>query len=249
MSAFLRLVLITVISVIFLGAGLLGLRIAGSLQSFEKVHHPWMERNFLLILNKECSLAGLERSQQEQPDAILTLNLKPKEDETWEVECEPAYPLGEVLRKMPKGSFIFNINSSGDLGFENLKRDLKALENNRSVGLMSPSHTVSKRLRKEFPQWLFGADPTTLVKLHLYEALFIETMADVWPDFFVTGPDPRAPEFLAARLVQELVRRKKLIIWNDDDPNQTIPSSLYPQVNGVMTKRPTWAIEAFRSRF
>jgi hypothetical protein len=79
-----------------------------------------------------------------------------------------------------------------------------------------------------------------LVRLQMFESLWLETALDFWPDFVIT---PQADAELTSRAAQELQRRHKRIVWNADQ------STLQPQFqfHGIMTTRPS-EIERFEQR-
>ena len=192
------------------------------------------------MVKDECSLEGLKRAQTENPSAIFVIQLALNDEFKWQVRCQPDYPLSLLLEKFPRGSFLFDVLGKSNLELNGLIASLNSIQDNPSVGIVSSSHIVSKMLRKEFPQWLFGADPTSMVKARFFNSLYIESMADLWPDFIALKANIKPSEKLHPRLIAELIRRKKLLIWEDDGTDAEIPAELKPEIRGVMTNRPSW---------
>lgn len=247
LHAAMRLVFIFTATIIM---GILALFILGHLgrqQSFAPPHHPWASQSFLLIIKDKCEPSEISNSESAQPDAIYEIKVALSSDFIWQVQCATNYPLSDLLARLPRASLLFDIQGKSNLEISALTKILGQIQTNPSVGVMSSSHVVSKLLRKEFPQWLFGADPTTLVKARFFTSLFIESMADLWPDFVIIQAQSRASEKLHPRLIEELRRRKKIILWADDGSDAPISSALRSQINGVLTNRPTWVNQNFRN--
>ena len=100
----------------------------------------------------------------------------------------------------------------------------------RGCGTISGA-SASRFLRKKGPQWLFAADPASLVRMQLFTSLWIETAVDFWPDFVIAANDASLPTRLTERLARELERRHKRIVWEGNE-NPLIP------VQGRVTENP-----------
>jgi hypothetical protein len=241
MSALLRLLLIILCASSAVIFSLFALRTMGGMQSYQGPHHAWVEliseQKFLVIQRRGCSLDELKKQSEDVPQSIQWVTIKPGPEATWNVECSPSYPLADLVKALPKLSYLFELNAKSDYGFDALKRLFEPMAENNSVGFFSASHIAIKQLRKEFPQWLFVADPTSLVKIHFFESMFIETLADVWPDVFITHNDIHKAEYLSPRLLSELARRKKIVIWDDTKGNTPIPLEVKPYISGILTTK------------
>lgn len=79
---------------------------------------------------------------------------------------------------------------------------LKDVSKSKAIGISSRAQKVVHYLRKKAPQWVYQADTSTLVRFHLFEAMWIETAVEFWPDFVVVDPDE--PAILETRALREL---------------------------------------------
>lgn len=232
MFASLRLFFLTLISVFVLSLALLGLRQVGLRQSFAPPHHPWFEQETLTVVRPAgCTLPELQAFHQKNPGAILWIGFHGR-NLRWDVDCgEKSYPLADLTQALPKAQWLFEITARTNHGFTELNKDFQPLLENPRVAVMSPSHVVIKELRKEFPQWLFVADATSITKMRLFNALFIEPLADLWPDIFIFEPNRKAQNHLPPRLMTEVLRRKKIVLWDARNSDSS--------TSRVLTNRPS----------
>jgi hypothetical protein len=147
-------------------------------------------------------------------DHILFLDIQPKKEQ-WIVFCNPGssgeffqrwqegLSLSDLLTTLQSGPYvIFNVQASQKPESEDLLKLLSGFEKSERVGVISPSRMPLEEIRKERPQWFFGADRTSLTKVQTLRALYLVGLAPLWADFYVITPEdtlnfePRTLEFL-----------------------------------------------------
>jgi hypothetical protein len=132
-----------------------------------------------------------------------------------------------------------------------LREVLDALESRKAsshVILHSPYRQILTDARKERPLWLFGVSPSHLVRVLMMEALYIETMADIWSDLIITPVTVHETTVFSERLLIELNRRHKKVILEHPQSLDQLPDFLKKSVYGVITNDFTSALEFFKSR-
>jgi hypothetical protein len=89
-----------------------------------------------------------------------------------------------------------------------------------------------KTIRNAGAKWLTGVSTSEASKATLMTSLFLETVMDLPGEVFVTAK-------FSPRLLQEVARRKRVVIMVTDDPNSrpVVDSAVAPL--GVLTTRPT----------
>lgn len=104
--------------------------------------------------------------------------------------------------------------------------------------IQSPFATALREIRKSRPLWLFGIDPSSIVRFMVMNSLFLETVTDLKADLFIAPLEMQNEPVFSERVVQELARRKKAILVEDLDGQSQIAPELKPSVFGVVTRRP-----------
>jgi hypothetical protein len=243
-TAWLRLALTTISIVIVCIFAVVSLRWMGSQQGFSAPPHPWFQRDFWWIYNPTAAdLCGGRNLDSFLPkkDWIVVLPIHRKED-LWFVSCPKPLDLGDYLKNAAHQDFLLNIQSHDTWALDKLVQIIAPYDESKRFAATSESQKVLLYLRKNAPQWAYAADSSSLLRLKMFESLWIESVMDFWPDFMVTSFSPQEAFHLDPRMATELERRKKRIIWNWDGN-----ASEKPQVHiqGIMTNRPSAAQQKF----
>jgi hypothetical protein len=233
LSAILRLLLITIATSILAIFTLFLVRLIGLQQNFAAPEHKWFalkEWNVIAPSAENlCKLTVLI-----EKDEILEMPVRFREG-AWIVDCPDknvTIPLKDALTKMKAVNILLQVNATETQNLDNLVEIVGSFDPTRNFGIASISQKVTRVLRKKAPQWLFAADSASFLRLQLFTSLWIEPAMDFWPDFVIVGRDEETKiSHLSPRLVSELARRHKPIIWAD-------PSVKPPfDVHGTLTQR------------
>ncbi|MCB0386212.1 MAG: hypothetical protein KDD43_12535, partial [Bdellovibrionales bacterium] len=97
------------------------------------------------------------------------------------------------------------------------------------------------------PMWAYGIDPPSLDRAVMMEQLRIETLASFPADVVISELTRNGNVILSQPIVSEIKRQKKRLILIIDATTPTIPKWILSYIDGVMTDRPAWGVEQFRS--
>lgn len=212
-QGFLRLLAISAVTLMMTVAGLTFVRWLGLAQSFGEPPHPWFAMKEWRIYQPEAGEICLSKTipSSVAPDEIVWLNVKFKNG-SWSLPCEngPVAP-AEVLRNSRHANWILHVDAFETVHLDALTESLNPFDKTKLFGVYTGSQSVARYLRKQAPQWLFAADAASLLRLHMFASLWIETAFDFWPDFVVLKSDDKNAK-LSERERLELERRHKRII-------------------------------------
>lgn len=233
LSAFLRLLLITLSTLILALFTLFFVRQLGLQQSFAAPEHKWFALSTWDIIAPSAEkLCKFDVSIAK--DQILEMPTRFREG-NWVLDCPDknvTILLKDALSKVNVVNILLQVNATETQNLDNLVETVGSFDRTRNFGIASLSQKVTRVLRKKAPQWLFAADSASVLRLQLFTSLWIESAMEFWPDFVIAGRDDDTKvSRLAPRLVEELARRHKPIIWAD-------PSVKPPfEVQGTLTRR------------
>lgn len=235
LSAIARLVLITVAVLIVVFFSLIFVRWMGAQQAFMPPSHPWLDKAQWKIV----ALAKDEACHPiaPKPDLILFVEVVHKASEAdWFVPCsQNAIPLTQLLRTTSHENWLLNVTSHADNRMlDKFIGDVSSFDKSMHFGIWARSQQNARYLRKQAPQWLFAADSGSLLRLHLFAGLWLETAFEFWPDFVIASLAEESR--LTVREADELRRRKKRIVWDQRDAQA--PAQPDFPVDGVLTGRP-----------
>lgn len=148
-------------------------------------------------------------------------------DGVWRVPC--GKPIEEILPK--HDDWLLKVDATDNSNLDNLVEIVGSFDKSKRFAVFTTAQNVARTLRKKAPQWLFAADPITLLRLQMFESLWIETAMDFWPDFVIT---PLRDFHLRERAALELTKRHRRIVW---DADHGTPAPDFP-FHGIMTTRP-----------
>jgi hypothetical protein len=232
-QAFLRLILIAIFAAFMAILGVFTLREIGLRQSFVAPPHPWFDRaNWDVYKASTKDLCGTDL-ERHAGGRIIAAQLEFR-DLKWGVACSNAGLTG-FLRARPETDWLFDVEVDDNAALVALVKELEPFDRLKHFGVTSPLQRAMRTLRKEAPQWLFGADPETLTRFHFASAFWIETALEFDFDFVIADDVQGSAHNLSNREVEELKRRNKRIIWNATVSKEKTPPY---SVHGVMTEEP-----------
>ncbi len=225
-----RLVSITLLSVILLFSGLFFMRWVGLRQVFQAPPHPWFKNNYWRIYKPSKS----EACQPQVPEGWAVYLHVFKKDGEWLADCSIPTPLDQVLSRSRQRDWLLAVEGKETGKLDIFVKIVAAHDKEKTFAIHARSQIIARYLRKKSPQWIYAADTASLLKLHLFSGLWLETAMDFWPDFVIASEaDAATGGRLSSREVDELNRRDRKIIWDDDGQRATPPFV----VQGILTNR------------
>lgn len=226
-----RLILIAAISLILIVFALFFVRWLGFQQTFASAPHPWFESANWHVYKPTCSAEVVASD----PSWILLISVRFRDGEWWRDCAENSNKLGEILTQSTHANWILEILANDSAHLDPLVGLVGAQDKAKKFAVVSDSQRVSRYLRKKAPQWLFAADPASLLRMQMFASLWIETAIDFWPDFVIATANKTKPSHLSTRMAQELDRRHKRILWSEEGATA---KPEFP-IHGIVTTRPT----------
>lgn len=95
--------------------------------------------------------------------------------------------------------------------------------------------------------WIYAIDRPSLDRAVMMGRLRIETLASLPTDVVISELTRNGTVILSQPIVSEIKRQKKRLLLIIDDSTPTIPKWILSYIDGVLTNRPSWAVEQFRS--
>lgn len=232
-AAFLRLLLITVGSLILAFFAVFFVRQMGLHQTFAPPQHKWFELKEWNVLSPSAeNLCKMKLDIAE--NQILELAIRFRSG-MWIIDCPDknvTLPLKDALIQVKAVHILLQVNANETENLDNLVEIVGSYDARKNFGVASVSQKVSRAFRKKAPQYLFASDSASLLRMQLFTSLWIETAMEFWPDFVIAGQNEDTNvEHFNPRLIEELARRHKPIIWAD----QSIKPPF--QVRGFLTKQ------------
>ncbi|NCN95537.1 MAG: hypothetical protein GW917_02320 [Bdellovibrionales bacterium] len=129
-------------------------------------------------------------------------------------------PLIPFLEAQTNHFFIFNLQSSQAEEAKDFARLTESLSNSDRMGAMSPSRIPVATLRKERPQWFFGADGTTWTKVLTLNSLGLRGLSDLWADFYILGQREQTALQNQKDLTEFMVQKNKVLIMEGVRPEE-----------------------------
>lgn len=191
--------------------------------------HPLAElERWNLRRPSQCADADLfvQEMMASSKDQIWFLDVQPQKDQ-WVILCEQAsssklfqrwekgLSLNELLpfiEKQKELFFIFNLQASQAEEARIFAKLTSSLANSDHMGAVSPSRIPVYTLRKERPQWFFGADGTSWTKVLTFHSLGLKGLSDLWADFYILGAREQTALENQEDLSEFLVQKNKVLI-------------------------------------
>jgi hypothetical protein len=212
-SAFVRLGLISVGSLIVIVFAVFFVRTMGFQQGFASPPHPWFDQSYWTVYEPTeiCS-----EFRQPAPEAMILVRVKFAEGD-WFVDCKDSLTLDKMLKTSAHPNWIIHVKTNDSGNLDKLVEIVGSHDFKKKFAFASNSQRASRFLRKKGPQWLFAADHASLLRMQVFTSLWIETAMDFWPDFVIAGSDITQSSYLSERLARELGRRHKRIVWQGNE--------------------------------
>ena len=109
---------------------------------------------------------------------------------------------------------------------------LKAAQVERRVVLSSPFYDTTSEIRKQSALWLSGSATSEIAKARFMNSLYLESLLTLNGDLL-------ADKYFHERLLVELVKRKKIVLIQTDDPEAFQRLPIKDAHIGVLTNRPS----------
>lgn len=226
--ALLRLSVISIAAVIVVFLGLFFMRTVGNRQVFQAPPHSWFQKADWKIYRPGALVAC---SPQAPADWIINIRVRRKDHE-WLVDCESPKPLAEVLGQSKHVDWLLSVEGNETTDLDKFVDIVGQHDQDKAFAIHARSQTLARYLRKKSPQWIYAADTASLLRLHLFSSLWLETAMDFWPDFVIAGLQNKASgSMIEVREAEELKRRQKRIVWEVSTQAQ---APLIP-VQGLLT--------------
>lgn len=211
-SGVLRLLIISALTLIVTFFIVFFVRWVGGQQSFAEPPHPWYQiADWTLVpisLEEICLAKTLPGSVPVQQIVPVTVTYN---QDGWVLTCAKPWPLKELLRNSKHPNWLVTIEARDVFGLDQLVSEMAAFNKEKNFGVFSANQAVARYVRKKAPEWLYGADASSLLRFHLYSSLWLETAFDFWPDFVLRSEKDKNTH-LNEREERELRRRKKRVI-------------------------------------
>ena len=227
-NAILRILFVS-LAVVAVVAGFIVLARNTARQEPQTPPHPWFDRPMWHV--RAPTAADLcARPPAAAPDVILVLPVH-RTPARWQVACPTEPALDEYLAASPHADWLIDVAAGAGEDLDDFVKVVSRVPGKR-IGIHAASQRAARALRKKEPRWVYAADDASLLRLHLFTSLFLETVVEFWPDFVIAGDRVQGANRLTAREVAELNRRRKRILW-DGGPDASVPT--YP-VDGVFRR-------------
>jgi len=210
--AILRIGLVT-LAVVLVIVGLITMaRVAGR-QVGQVPPHPWFEKPTWDV-RAPAAEALCAHGSPAATDAIYLLPVR-KSAAHWQVSCAAAPTLENFLAESNHRDWLFEIEAGAGEDLDNFVDIVNGVAGLR-VGVLAHSQRAARSLRKKMPGWVFAADDASLLRLHMFTSLYLESVFDFWPDFVIAdgGGRSHGARELQPREVVEVQRRRKRVLWD-----------------------------------
>jgi hypothetical protein len=213
LRATIRIVLISCLAVMLTLFTGFFVRWVGGQQQFAPASHDWFSQEHWTVI-----APSLEQLCQtpfaEQPKVIVMLPVERSRSEGWQINCSPKVAVETFLSQTKHRDWMLKLTVGELPDLDKLVDKVGAFDRDKRFAIYAPAQKVARDLRRKAPQWLFAADSSSLLRLHLFTGMYMETAFDFWPDFVVASNNHKDGSHLNAREVRELKRRNKRVLWN-----------------------------------
>ena len=155
--------------------------------------------------------------------------------------------LADVVSSYKNHPFYFVIHTRDASKVRFFLDSIKDLDASEAVIVASPFRQTLKDIREERPRWLFTTPPAYLMRVQMMHSLFIETMADIWPDILVAQPENEKISSIPQGVVEEFLKRHKRIIVETESLETYSSWKLKVPNAGLLTNRLDLALEVMKT--
>lgn len=150
--------------------------------------------------------------------------------------------LEEILKIFSTQPLLINVLCKYPAQMNSLVQVLDPDNRSQRFLIQSPYATALREIRKRRPLWLFGMDPSSVIRFLFMNSLYLEPVTDLNADVFVAPLRIDHTMIFQPRVVAEVLRRKKRLLLETDNPE--IPEDLKPHLFGIMTREIHRFVEA-----
>ena len=229
-NALLRLVLVTCAVVLVIAGFIFAARGAGR-QEGQVPPHPWFDRPTWDVRAPDPDRVCAHPPAAD-PAVIYLIPVR-KTLARWEVRCALAPAVTEFLAASAHADWLFDVEAGAGEDLDNFVDNVNTRPGLR-VGIRARSQRAARALRKKAPGWVFAADDASLLRLHLFTSLFLESVFDFWPDFVIADGATKGAAKLSAREATEVTRRRKRLLWDGGPSEEPAPFA----VDGIVRRTP-----------
>ncbi|MCB0363988.1 MAG: hypothetical protein H6624_13220 [Bdellovibrionaceae bacterium] len=155
--------------------------------------------------------------------------------------------LEQAAQLLPKTRFVLTFFDPKADFAEEVATQINSLDLGPRVVIRSPFSKFVRELKKIEPMWIYAIDRPSLDRAVMMGRLRIETLASLPTDVVISELTRNGTVILSQPIVSEIKRQKKRLLLIIDDSTPTIPKWILSYIDGVLTNRPSWAVEQFRS--
>lgn len=200
-----RLMLIIAATLGVCALGVVFVRWLGTQQQFAEPPHSWFQQRQWTVTKVDPCAEPLDVI----PERMLWLRVHYTAS-GWSACDQEFKSVSAAIQQFPTASnWLLFVDSKETTNLDKLIAEIEPLK--KELGIYTPSQIAARYLRKKAPQWVYGADAATLLRLHLFTSFWIETAFDFWPDFVIQQAGDKNTD-LSPRELSELQRRKKRVI-------------------------------------
>lgn len=138
--------------------------------------------------------------------------------------------LDEVLQAFPQSYFSIEIYQPSTIAIDGFNKSIQNANAENRVIVASPFQDTTRELRKINYKWLTGNSTSENAKSRFMAALFLETTMDIPADVVTVDK-------FNTRLITELIRRNKLVLYQSPDPATVLELQKISSKIGQLTTR------------
>lgn len=278
-----RLIFISLSSILLLFLGVFGLNQLGRYQAHPLSKHPLFEENAWALFDppqeaftsseRMRKWISTARSKELGTLVIPVIPIVQTRDEVWLVSQKPqlAQNVNGTTLEVPvhllsmeeinkntasENIFLFQeiseLSGEGALAIEVHEKQpsqstswTRLLDESvsKNIIVLSPHKFTAKHHRKMFPQWVFGTDASSVLQAMVLQGLYLQSLINVWADFWMSPFEIGGRPVFTTRLVEELSRRGTPVILDLREgakSEEDWPPNLKPLVKGF---RKNWISE------
>ncbi|NJL25950.1 MAG: hypothetical protein HC902_12825 [Calothrix sp. SM1_5_4] len=166
--------------------GVVLLRWVGLHQVYVPPPHPLFERPSWFVYAPAPEQLCAKASYPEDTIVFAPVH-RDREQDRWVVRCPAPLSLEELLSESPQKEWMLKIEQAEPADLDKFVENVSKFDRKKSFLIASASQRVARYLREKAPQWLFAADNSSLLRLHLFQGLWLEPAMDFWPDFVLVA--------------------------------------------------------------
>ncbi|MCB0390744.1 MAG: hypothetical protein KDD58_05625 [Bdellovibrionales bacterium] len=204
-----------------------GLNWLGSQQKFAPLDHPLLNNDPHYFIATQESISNQKSLKYEQ---IIPLVYLTTDRDSWYITDhnfkEKKQDFDSYLQQNPLSKVALFVNSRINLGA--LVKSLFDSNLQENVLIFANEQKIIIELKKMAPRWLYSANPSQKMRLKVMDSFWIGSLSQYDFDFIVINPQEK--EVLNNRLVNELQKRFKKIIYQTEN----IPKEFPSYIDGVL---------------